>query len=318
MDGRPFRFGLHFWKLPTDDWVERVRSYQALGFSTITFTDHLVVPQWEPLTALGAIAGVTERIRLGTLVLDMGVRDPVIVAKAAATLEQVSGGRLELGLGAGYVARNFAAAGVPFLAASERIDKLEESIVLLRRLWTESSTTMRGRFYDVVEAPMVAATPVAPKLLVGGGGPKIMHLAGRVADIVSMIPRQPSGDWSVADSLSDSTLACMAQKARWVSAGAESAGRDPDTVELHTMVARTVIGDDIEATLAEEASANGATPEQLADSTLFLLGTGGEARDRLCSWREGTGISYVSFFEPGEEQIVRLAEDVVLPLTVAR
>jgi hypothetical protein len=165
---------------------------------------------------------------------------------------------------------------------------------------------------------MVAATPVAPKLLVGGGGPKIMHLAGRVADIVSMIPRQPSGDWSVADSLSDSTLACMAQKARWVSAGAESAGRDPDTVELHTMVARTVIGDDIEATLAEEASANGATPEQLADSTLFLLGTGGEARDRLCSWREGTGISYVSFFEPGEEQIVRLAEDVVLPLTVAR
>jgi alkanesulfonate monooxygenase SsuD/methylene tetrahydromethanopterin reductase-like flavin-dependent oxidoreductase (luciferase family) len=110
----PFRFGIHLWELPLADWPERVRRYESLGFSTVTFTDHLVVPQWEPMVAVGAVAAVTERIRVGTLVLDAGLRDPVLTAKAAATVERLSGGRLEFGLGAGYVAANFAAAGLPF------------------------------------------------------------------------------------------------------------------------------------------------------------------------------------------------------------
>src|SRR5580704_12101980 len=134
MDPRPFRFGLHLWELPTHDWAARVRRYEELGFSTITLTDHVVVPQWEPLTGLAAVAAVTEHLRVGSLVLDMGLRNPVLVAQAAATLERLSGGRLELGLGAGYVAQNFAAAGARFPAASDRIDRLDESIRLLGRL----------------------------------------------------------------------------------------------------------------------------------------------------------------------------------------
>ena len=119
-EGR-FRFGLHFWQLPVDSWVDQVRHYEQLGFSSITFTDHQVVPQWEPLTALAAVAAVTDTVRVGTLVLDMALRNPVLTAKSAATVERLSGGRLELGLGAGYVAKNFAAAGVPFPSAMERI-----------------------------------------------------------------------------------------------------------------------------------------------------------------------------------------------------
>jgi alkanesulfonate monooxygenase SsuD/methylene tetrahydromethanopterin reductase-like flavin-dependent oxidoreductase (luciferase family) len=115
---RPFRFGLHFWELPIDGWPERVQRYEQFGFSTITFTDHVVFPQWEPLTALAAIAAVTDRIGLGTLVLDLALRNPVVTAKAAATVERISGGRLELGMGAGYVKANFAAPGVPFDRAS--------------------------------------------------------------------------------------------------------------------------------------------------------------------------------------------------------
>ena len=130
-----FPFGLHFWELPLGDWRARVRRYDALGFSSITFTDHLVVPQWEPIAALAAVAGVTERIRVGTLVVDNGLRNPVLTAKAAATIDRLSGGRFELGLGAGYVAANFRAAGVSFARASQRLDQLEESIELMRRLW---------------------------------------------------------------------------------------------------------------------------------------------------------------------------------------
>jgi alkanesulfonate monooxygenase SsuD/methylene tetrahydromethanopterin reductase-like flavin-dependent oxidoreductase (luciferase family) len=110
------------------------RAGTALGaarFSTITFTDHVVVPQREPLTALAAIAAVTDRIGLGTLVLDVALRNPVVTAKAAATVEQISGGRLELGMGAGYVKANFAAAGVPFDRGIDRVARLEEAVTLM-------------------------------------------------------------------------------------------------------------------------------------------------------------------------------------------
>lgn len=311
----PFRFGLHFWDLPIESWVDRVLTYERLGFSHITLTDHLVVPQWEPVAALGAIAAVTERIRVGTLVLDTALRDPVLTAKSAATLDRMSGGRFELGLGAGYVAANFAAAGLPFEPAADRVARLAEAVSLVRRLWSEPSTTMHGRFYRVTDSPMVARAPVRPRLLIGGGGRAVMHLGGRVADAVSMIPRQSSGTWSVIDSLPDSTMARMAQKAAWVREGAETEGRDPDAIELNTMVPTVIVGDDGSAAIAKEAETSGITRSEMDGSTLYLCGTGPELRDQLRHWRDRTGISYISLFDPGEEQIAYLAEHVVAPLT---
>jgi probable F420-dependent oxidoreductase len=314
MSGRGFRFGLHFWELPTDSWVERVRRYEQLGFSSITFTDHQVVPQWEPLTALAALASVTTAISLGTLVLDMAMRNPVLTAKSAATIDRISGGRLELGLGAGYVERNFAAVGMPFQPATERIARLEESLTLMRQVWTQASTTLHGRFYDVTDVPMVASEPVRPTILIGGGGPKMMDLAGRVADIVSMIPTQDTGDWSVTASLADATVERMARKASWVRQGAKAASRDAGGIELHTMVARTIVGDDIGAAIDRESAATGVPVATMAGSTLYLIGSGAEARERLQLWRDEIWISHVSLFDLDEEQIDRVAEEIVTPL----
>jgi probable F420-dependent oxidoreductase len=311
----PFRFGLHFWELPLADWRDRVRRYEQLGFSTVTLTDHLVVPQWEPLAGLAAVAAVTDRLRVGPLVLDMGLRDPVLTAKAAATVDRLSDGRLELGLGAGYVAANFDAAGRPFGSAGDRVARLEEAVTVMRHLWTEPSTTFRGRFFDVSDAPMAASEPVRPHLLVGGGGPRVMRFGGRVADTVSMIARQATGTWSVADSLGDSTVERMAEKAGWVRDGAVAAGRDPAAVELHTMVARVTVGDEGERALARAVAEDGVTEEQATASTLYLSGNPEEVRAQLRRWRSETGISYVSFFDPGDEQIEWLAEHVVRSLT---
>lgn len=308
------RFGLHFWDLPTSSWRDRVRRYERLGFSSITFTDHQVVPQWEPMAALAAVAAVTDSIRLGTLVLDMGLRNPVLTAKAAATLDVISNGRLELGLGAGYVAHNFAATGVPFERAGDRIARLEEGLTLMRRLWSEPSTTMHGRFFDVSDAPMVLGEAVTPTVLIGGGGPKVMHLGGRTADIVSMIPRQDTGEWSVEASLADSTLECMTQKARWVREGAEEAGRDPSGVELHTMVVRTIVGDQVGDAIAKESKDTDVLVKSMENSSLYLTGTGAQVRDRLRHWQAQTGLSYISIFDPGEDQVEYLAEEVLAPL----
>jgi probable F420-dependent oxidoreductase len=312
-----FRFGLHFWQLPLGDWRSRVQRYEALGFSSITFTDHVVVPQWEPIAALAAIAAVTERIHVGSLVLDNGLRNPVLTAKSAATIDRLSGGRLELGLGAGYVSANYTAAGVPFMRASERLNQLEESIALMRRLWRDEKTTFTGRYYQVTDSPRVAPEPVSPTLLVGGGGPHTMRLAGRVADIASMIPRQATGEWSVAASLADSTLDCMVAKADWVKAGATAAGRDPASIEFNTMVFGLAVGDDPAARREALARDNGVAVSDLRDSTLFLTGTGAEVRDRLREYRDRVGLSYFSLFDPGDDQIEYLAEHVVGPLTAA-
>ncbi|HEX3948137.1 MAG TPA: TIGR03621 family F420-dependent LLM class oxidoreductase [Acidimicrobiales bacterium] len=314
---RPFRFGLHFWQLPVGDWRQRVRRYEALGYDTVTLTDHLVVPQWEPLAGLSALAAVTDRLRVGSLVLDMGLRDPVLTAKAAATVHRLSGGRLELGLGAGYVAANFAAAGRPFAPAGDRVARLEEAVTLIRQLWSQPATTFAGRFFDVVDSPMATVEPVSPRLLIGGGGPRVMRLGGQAADTVSMIPRQASGEWSVADSLADATVDRMAEKAVWVRQGATDAGRDPAEVELHTMVVKVVVGDDPDTQITRATAATAADGVSLRDaeaSTLYLLGDGEAVRARLRRWRATAGISYVSFFDPGEQQIAWLAEQVVAPL----
>jgi len=316
--GFAFRFGLHFWELPVSGWRARVRRYETLGFSAVTFTDHLVVPQWEPLAALAAVAGVTERLRVGTLVLDNALRNPVLTAKAAATIDRLSGGRLELGLGAGYVTANFAAAGVSFPRASVRLEQLEESIELMRRLWRDEKTTFAGRYYQVTGSPRVAPEPVSPTLLVGGGGPRAMSLAGRIADIASMIPRQDTGEWSLPASLADSTIDRMAEKSQWVRAAAAAAGRDPASVELNTMVFKLAVGPDAAARRDALAREIGMAVADLRDSTLFLTGSAPEVRERLLEYRARVGLTYFSLFDPGPEQIEYLAEHVVAPLTSAR
>jgi alkanesulfonate monooxygenase SsuD/methylene tetrahydromethanopterin reductase-like flavin-dependent oxidoreductase (luciferase family) len=193
--------------------------------------------------------------------------------------------------------------------------RLEEAIGLMQRLWSEPLTTFRGRFYEVVDAPMVATEPVRPRLLIGGGGRLLLGMGGRLAESVSTIPRQGSGEWSAADSIPDSTLARMIEKQRWVREGAAQNGRDPSSIELNTMVVKVIVGDDPHSAVESEAAASGVTPEQLSDSSLYLCGTGDEVRDHLDHWREQTGISYFSLFDPGDEQIEYLAEHVVGPLS---
>jgi alkanesulfonate monooxygenase SsuD/methylene tetrahydromethanopterin reductase-like flavin-dependent oxidoreductase (luciferase family) len=106
----------------------------------------------------------------------------------------------------------------------------------------------------------------------------------------------------------------MAQKATWVRDSAEASSRDPTEIELHTMVVRTIVGDDVRAAVVRESKETGVPARTMMDSTLYLVGNGAEVRDELHRWRQCTGVSYVSLFDPGDEQIEYLAHEVVAPL----
>src|SRR5262245_25412175 len=215
---RPFRFGV-IHEEPQDplDWRSHLRRIEAMGFSTFLIRDHLVPDffgdQPAPLIALASAAGLTTRLRLGTMVLAVDYRHPVMLAKEAATLDRLSGGRLELGLGAGWLRREYESAGLPFDAAGTRIDRLEETIRILDGLFGECAFSFTGKHYTVTDLdgyPKPLQRP-RPPLLIGGGRRRVLMLAGREADIVGILTTSV-GTGTVVDDASERPPASVARQ----------------------------------------------------------------------------------------------------------
>ncbi|MQA87564.1 MAG: TIGR03621 family F420-dependent LLM class oxidoreductase [Streptosporangiales bacterium] len=247
MEGsRRFRFGVIGENIRTgEQLVAYARRAEQLGYSTLLLRDHFVAepfgPQLAPMVALTAAAGATQRLRVGTLVLDNDYRHPAVVAKEAATLDHLSGGRFELGIGAGWLREEYERAGLPFDAAGVRVGRLEESLHVLKGLLAGARTTFSGAHYTVAELdnfPPPAQRP-HPPILVGAGSRRMLGIAGRMADIVGILPRAlPDG--TISEDLAERTPQTMARKIAWVR---ESAGdRFPD-IELSMVVSVTVADD---------------------------------------------------------------------------
>jgi probable F420-dependent oxidoreductase len=315
---RPFRFGVQLHDLPVDGWAEQARRIEALGYSTAFCPDHLS-SQWDPTTLLSAVAAVTERLHVGTLVYDVDYRHPVIYAKAAATLQLISGGRHEFGLGAGWMKSDYDEAGLVYDSPGTRIGRLEEALQIIRAMWTQERTSFEGQHYRIHEIARAAALPVggSPKILVGGGGPRVLRLAGRWADIVGINARMDEGQVTAA-SAADQALERVREKIRWMREGAEAAGRSPDEIELNMLVFVVAIADDVRDLRQALATSTGLSVEQVRDCPLFLTGSKAEIQDRLLKQREETGISYIVIQGGDNERVDRFAEEIVKPLTRER
>ena len=126
---RPFRFGVQVSSLPPQEWILRVRRIEELGFSSLFFPDHFGT-QWEPTAGIAAAAAVSERLQVGSLVYDVDYRHPVVLAKTAATIHLISGGRHEFGIGAGWMESEYREAGIGFDRPGVRIERLEEAVAM--------------------------------------------------------------------------------------------------------------------------------------------------------------------------------------------
>ena len=311
----PFRFGVQVSGLPPQRWQETVRSIESLGYSTLFLPDHFG-KQWDPTTALAAIAAVSERLKVGSLVYDVDYRHPVVYAKAAATLHLLSGGRHEFGIGAGWMETDYVEAGLPYDRAGIRIARLDEALQIILSMWANERTSFEGEHYCVREIAQAASLRDGerPRVLIGGGGKRLLSLAGRHADIVGINPAMVEGKITAATP-ADSTPERVREKVGWVRAAAEKAGRNPDEIEFNTLTFVTAISDDPMPLRENLAKSSGMTVEQVADCPLFLTGSASEIRERLEKQREETGISYIVVQGGNDAVLESFAKEIVGPLT---
>jgi probable F420-dependent oxidoreductase len=312
---QPFRFGVQISSLPAEGWQTSLQRLEALGYSTVFFPDHFG-SQWDPLTALAGAAGVTDRLALGTLVCDNDFRHPVVLAKSAATIHLLSGGRLELGVGAGWKLTDYDESGIPFDPVGTRIDRLEESLQILLGMWTEEKSSFEGRHYriDQIDKAAPLAPGERPRLLVGGGGRRVLGIAGRYADIIGINPTMKEGKIT-AGAAQDLTAERLREKLEWVQAGLDASGRSLNDVELNSLVFITAITDDPKPLREGLAGSLGLSPEEVADTPLALTGPASEICDRLSARREETGISYIVIQGGDDALLEQFAEQVVAPLS---
>ncbi|MCA9876127.1 MAG: TIGR03621 family F420-dependent LLM class oxidoreductase [Thermomicrobiales bacterium] len=291
---KPFRFGVQSRSLgPRDAWLATVRRAEALGYSAISWADHLV-GGLDPVACLAAAAVATERLRLTSFVLDNDFRHPALLAMSAGTIDILSGGRLDLGLGAGWMKEEYAQSGIPFDPPGVRIARLEEALQLLTLLFTGEPVTFQGQFYQVANLtlPPVPVQRPHPPFVIGGGSRKILTLAGKYADIVGITNRAlPDG----SKDLADLTAEAMERKIGWIR---EGAGERFPQVELNLICTRVVITQDREAAATQLATQLPLSVEQILEAPAILLGSVDEIVATLRARRERYGVSNIVVVEP--------------------
>ena len=295
----PFRFGVQVSELPFESWRERVHWYEDLGFSTITTPDHYQLQQWDPIALQAAVAGVTRSAAVGSTVLNSGLRQPIDLARMAATVAAIAAGGCELGIGAGWIADDFEIAGVPFEEPRRRLDHFVETIRAIQLLWSQETTDVEGEFVHLKAAPSVLPLPLPrlPKLLLGGTRRRSLGIAGEFGDIVSVFPSVRSGEIGWPEWAASSTIERTTEQVSWALAGAQRADRDADQLELSTQVSFTAVADQPGALQESLAAATGVNPVDQDESTIFLTGTPAQARERLLRRREATGLNYFVIFD---------------------
>src|SRR6516165_1675092 len=232
---RPFRFVASVPRLgrTPGQWRDDVRRIEDLGFSAVSISDHLTAG-WgmEATIAMMAAADATSTLRIQSLVLANDFRHPAVLHKALATIDVFSGGRLEIGLGTGWMASDYASTGLSLDPAAERSGRLEETVHILKGLFGEPAFSFNGEHYRIAELeglPKPVQHP-HPPLLLGGGGKRILSLAAREADIVSVYPSLRAGRLTT-DLAADLSPDRTAEQVQWVRDAASAAGRQPADIE---------------------------------------------------------------------------------------
>jgi probable F420-dependent oxidoreductase len=302
---RPFRFSVQaFTPTSADDWVATVQAAENLGYSTLHLADHYLGPgaasaaASHPPQTVAAIpammhaAAVTSTIKIGARVMCVDYHQPVVLAKSLSTIDMLSGGRLEAGFGAGWITSEYDAMGIPMDRPGVRIDRMIEHIALARAYFAGADLDIHGEHVKVtgMGAVPAAVQPGGPKIMIGGGSPRVLKVAGQLADIVSINFDNSAGkigSHGVGSGTADGTAA----KIEWVK---EGAGDRFDDIELEIAAYFLSVTDDKADGLAKMGGMFGMSPEAADQHMHMLVGSIDEICDTLETRRDNYGISYIN------------------------
>jgi probable F420-dependent oxidoreductase len=288
---KPFRFGVQVSQAASAEaWRDKARKLEDLGFSTLFMPDHFG-EELAPLPAIAMAAAHTTTLRVGSLVFDNDYKHPAILAKEAATIDLLSDGRLELGLGAGWMRTDYDQLGLPYDPPAVRVDRFEEALHVIKQCLAGEKFTYHGEHYrisDYASFPKPVQQP-RPPLLVGGGGKRVLSIAAREADIVGINPNLRAGAIGRDASL-DSLKEKTDQKVQWVR---DAAGPRWNDLEIQMRFFVTSVRPDRMAMAEALAPAFGVSPQEALESGAVLVGTEDEITEQLHRRREEWGLSYV-------------------------
>lgn len=276
-----------------------------MGYAALYLPDHFS-DQPGPIAALMAAADATSTLRVGSLVFDNDYRHPVVLAKETATLDVLSEGRLDFGLGAGWMRSDYDKSGIPHESAGTRIERMEQSLKVIKGLWAGEPFSFEGNHYTIsgLEGTPRPLQQPHPPILLGGGGRKMLTLAGREADIVNVNYDLREGRVN-RDLVRTGMAAATDQKLEWIR---DAAGDRFDSLELSVTIFLAAVTDDRDSMASGVGAGLGMAPEDILAMPHFLIGTVEEIVDDLRRRRERYGISYV--IVPGEvaEQLAPVVE----------
>jgi probable F420-dependent oxidoreductase len=323
------KFGLF---LPTGDFAQaRDAALWAdeHGFYSVSINDHFFspfgsgkVPQLECFSTLSAIAAITKNVRLVPTVTAMSFRSPPMLAKITSTLDQISNGRLILGLGSGWQKSEYDAHGYPYPSNLERLDQLSDGVKLIKAMWTQDEPTYRGRYFSIEKAynhPRPVQKP-HPPIMIGGSGKKVLQITAAEAQLANLIPPIVNGK----DFVQDPAAAVKFDKAEikrriaMLRGFTKDAGRDLAAVEISGIVMLSISRDKSVADAAVKATASSMgfpSEESVRKSPVMLTGTLDEVRRELRSRIEELGMTYFIVFPTTAETRDLLVSDIIPEFT---
>lgn len=289
---RPFRFGVQVNGTGSrQEWADLARSVEANGYSTLTMPDHFG-DQLAPVPALQCAADATSTLRLGALVYDNDYKHPVVLAKELATMDVLSDGRVEIGLGAGWMLSDYEQSGIAYDTPGVRVSRFIEGLAVIKGALGDGPFSFDGEHYQISEydgSPKPVQTP--PPVLIGGGGRRVLTFAAREADIIGINGTMTSGavDASTFDSM---TATAVDRKVEIVRNAATEAGRLGD-IEMNIRAFMVFVTDDVDNALGTLSEFTGAPQEVIAESPFALVGPTDKIIAELQERRERWGFSYV-------------------------
>ena len=287
----PFRFGIQLRNASSGSaWREMACKAEDLGFSTLFLPDHFG-ESWSPTVPLTVAAEATTSLRVGALVYDNDYRHPLTLARDVAAMDLFSSGRIEFGIGAGWMTTDYEQSGIVLDRPGVRIDRMIEAIECIKRLWSDDRASFAGEHYTLTGAACHPRpfTPGGPPICIGGGGRKVLTAAAKYASIIGVNPELTSGTAGI-EAAKTAVSERYLERIGWIR---EAAGERFASIELQVLgQIEQVVPNRLEVA-AKLAPAFGITPEEALEMPIVLIGTEDEICADLIARRETYGFSYV-------------------------